>query len=190
MLQHDLVADERGTRTASAARDALERVVRLLDEISEYSRLTRGELRLDRQPTPWAHVVAAVRRNAVLPSTPHIQWLDVDVPSSAAVTVDAARIERALTTLVEAVTRAQTGDGFVTVELTRIREDPDPGPALDVAVVAEGAVELRKPDVSRGGLGFGLVLAEAFVAAHGARLEERWQGGRWTGYRIAGLASG
>jgi K+-sensing histidine kinase KdpD len=184
MIQQDLVADERATRTASAAWDALERVVRLLDEISEYSRLTRGDLRLDRRPTAWAPIVAAVCRDAVLPSTPHLRWLDVEVPSSASVIIDAAHLQRALTTLVEAVTRAQIADGFVTVGLTCVGGRPESGAAIDVAVVAEGSVEYREPDLTRGGLGFGLVLAEAFVAAHDARLEERWQGGRWTGYRV------
>jgi signal transduction histidine kinase len=187
MLQQDLAGQERGARVASSAWEALERVVRLLDEMSEYSRLTRGDLRIDIVPVQWPALLATVRGNAVLPAVPHLEWLEAPVPPSRPVAIDAARVERALVTLIEAVTRAQTSDGFVSIGLSHDSDGSETTPALDVAVLAEGPVDFRKPDLTRGGLGFRLVVADAVVAIHGARLEERWQGGRWTGYRILGL---
>jgi hypothetical protein len=50
--------------------------------------------------------------------------------------------------------------------------------------LARGKIVDRPLDLTRGGNGLLLPIAEAIVQAHGGRLRERWLGGRWSGFVV------
>ncbi len=185
LLQRDTALSDASQQAARGASSAIERIVSLLDEMTDYARLVAGELRLERTDASWQDLLDKAVARATLPAAPEIVWRPSAGLASMHVVVERRRIESALATLIEAVGRAQVRDATLTATVGR-----QPGsiaPVADLFLESGGEVSWCAPDITRGGLGFSLVLADAVITAHGWRLTERWQDGHWTGYRIAGL---
>lgn len=185
LLLRDQSLSEASLQAARGAASAVDRVVSLLDEMTEYARLVSGDIRLEPSEVSWLDLLNAAVARTTLPTSPQITWRPMPGLAEARALVERGRMEAAVATLVDAVSRAQVADATLTATVTN--PSGDDGAVLDLHIESSGEVSWCAADTARGGLGFSLVLADAVIAAHGGRLTERWQDGRWTGYRVIGL---
>ena len=172
------------------AREVIDRQVRqmarLLDDLMDVSRITRGTISLRKQPVELAMIV----NEAVEGSRPLIEQLGhtlrVDIPSApVTLDADATRLAQVLMNLLNNAAKYTERGG--TIELSATRE----GNSVLVAVKDTGvgippemldrifelfAQEDRSIERARGGLGIGLTLAQRLVAMHGGTLEARSDG--------------
>ena len=183
----------RGPRL-DGARDMIERqvshLVRLVDDLLDVSRVSRGKIQLQKGPLD----LRAVVRLAVETSRPLIEArrhrLAMSSPSEPVpVDGDATRLAQVVSNLLNnaakytdeggridlAVERAGEGDGAEAV--LRVR---DSGRGIDPAALAN-LFELfyqvdRNLDRSEGGLGIGLSLVKSLVEMHGGRVEAHSEG--------------
>lgn len=188
LLLADPSLTERQRKSASDADRATDRLVAVLDEMTEYTRFGRGQQKLDRRPRSLRSIIVQATQVVQPPVEPAVQLdviADVDIQAS----VDEMRLRGGLVAILRAVCRAQTTATTVDVTLAEAGSGRRRTAIIDVAPrsLSRGRHTSRTPDFSRSGLGLALPLADAVIRAHGARLVERWSSARWAGYRIVGL---
>ena len=171
------------SREAGWARDLMARQIahmtRLVDDLMDVSRVTRGTIELRRERTD----AQAIVERAIETSRPLIersaQVLEVDVPPAPlAVDGDVARLTQAVANLLNNASRYTPRGGRIAVRVAR-----DGGEAT-IAIEDDGvgiAPELlqRIFDMfaqgphsrGQGGLGIGLTLARTLVHMHGGRID-------------------
>src|SRR5690606_33352097 len=182
LLQRDASLSEASLQAARGASTAVDRIVTLLDEMTEYARLISGDAPLKPSEVSWLDLLNAAAARASLPTAPHLAWRPEPGLADLRVVADRDRMEAALATLIEALSRAQATDATLAAAVAS--SSGSGGTVLDLFVEENGEVSWCAADTARGGLGFSLFVADAVIAAHGGRLTERWQAGHWTGYRI------
>jgi signal transduction histidine kinase/ActR/RegA family two-component response regulator len=164
----------------------LRHVVRLVDDLLDMARITRGQMSLHREPLELSSVVA----HAVEAAAPLIgqrgHVLEVEVPPSGLpVLADADRLTQVVANLLTNAAKYTPPGGHIQL---RARER-DGGIALAVEDDGQGlppdlVPRLFEPfvqgprtlDRSVGGLGLGLALVRSLVEAHGGRVEARSEG--------------
>lgn len=175
---------------AEAARDIIDRqvqhLVRLVDDLLDLSRITRGRLELRRERV----ALAAVVERALEASRPAIerarQTLTVTLPPEPLyLDADPVRLAQVLVNLLNNACRYTAEGGRIALSAER------DGAELRVKVsdngrgiVPEHLPHLFEPfsrvdnslDRSQGGLGIGLSLAQRLVAMHGGEIEARSDG--------------
>lgn len=172
------------------AREVIERQVhhlaRLVEDLLDVSRISRGKIELRRHPVDLASVV----RNAVETSQPLIteraHELSLDLPPDPVlVDVDATRLGQVISNLLNnaakytpsggrIVLSARIESGIVTIRVkdTGIGIDPSLLPTIfDMFVQADNRVERET-----GGLGIGLTLVRHFVDMHGGSVRAKSDG--------------
>ncbi|HEX2223414.1 MAG TPA: ATP-binding protein [Thermoanaerobaculia bacterium] len=164
----------------------LSQLVRLVDDLLDLSRVTRGQIRLRRGPVNLAEVVST----AVETSRPLIDarghQLTVALPETPLhIDADAARLAQVLSNLLNNAAKytraagridlaAEGDDGEVCLRVrdTGIGIAPEVLPRVfDLFVQAESST-----DRTEGGLGVGLTLARQLVEMHGGTIEARSAG--------------
>lgn len=168
-------------QTTKRLYDIMERQVdqlsRLVDDLMEVSRITRGQVELRMEPVDLASVV----RNAVETSRPQIeqsgQTLSITLPhASLYVVADSVRLAQVITNLLNNAARygvaggnialrlwAEQGDALVAVRDEGIGIPPD-----KLQSVFELFTQLdRTASQAQGGLGIGLSLVRSLVQMHG-----------------------
>ena len=171
-------------------RDVIERqlgsLTRLVDDLLDVSRITRGKINVSREPLELRHVIAgAVETVQPLIAEKHHQ-LELDVPD------DAVRLDGDLTRLTQVVGNilanavkytdsggrialaARTEGAWVEIRVrdTGIGIPPDQLPRIfDLFTQAE-----RSEERARGGLGIGLALVRRLVELHGGTVVARSEG--------------
>lgn len=180
LLQSQLQGEPQALKSIAQASRATDQMAAILDDISRYAQLVRGEARLSPAITPWAAVLAVAIPQVVLPTDPAVRVVSA-VSGTVTVRADPAASAQFCATAGTALARAAVAactlvfsaqavpDGTVEVRL-----GPD---RLDLAVA-----EHRPPRLDRSGLGLGLALAELGFRLQGGALEELWSDGRWEGY--------
>lgn len=174
----------------SAARGTIERQVahmsRLLDDLLDVSRVTRGKLELKKQPTELNSIIAAAVETArpmleakrhqlklLVPPT-HV-WLEGDPVRLAQVfsnlLINAAKFTNPNGNL-EIEAAREDGSVLVTVRDDGIGISADMIPRL-FAMFSQAPGALARPD---GGLGVGLALVRGLVGLHGGSVEARSDG--------------
>ena len=181
MLEQDTTLGEKPRRVVTETMRAGERLVSLLDEIGELARIKDGTIKLVLKSLSLRSVLVQVVQAVALPSSHDIE-LDVVAPVDVRAKIDEARLRTVFSTLIFALARAQTGPATLDLRIEK-------GRVSTYVVVTPrslglGKVEERPLDVTRGGTGFTLPIAEALIGAHGGRLRERWVGGRWAGFVV------
>ncbi|WNG15843.1 ATP-binding protein [Cystobacter fuscus] len=164
----------------------LRHVVRLVDDLLDVARITRGQLSLRREPLELASVVT----RAVEAASPLIEQrrhaLEVHVPSSGLlVLADADRLTQVVANLLTNAARYTPSGGHIRLWA----HDHEGGIALGVEDDGQGIPpELRSRifepfvqgprslDRSEGGLGIGLALVRSLVEAHGGHVELHSEG--------------
>jgi signal transduction histidine kinase/DNA-binding response OmpR family regulator len=173
------------------ARDIIERQVkhmtRLVDDLLDISRITRGKIRLQREPVEIGAVVAL----AVEASRPAIEarhhHFDLALPhQSLWVDGDAARLAQVLTNLLNNAAKYTEEGGTISLSasqqgaeiVVRIRDTGIGIPADMLGAVFDLFTQVdRALDRSQGGLGIGLTLVRRLVEMHGGSVEAHSGGG-------------
>jgi len=156
-------------------------MARLLDDLLDVSRISRGKLRLRKEIVYLAELV----ERAVQTSRPLIEarghQLTVSLPEEPiAVEGDATRLEQVLANLLNNAAKYTIRNGVIAVAVekqgdqavVRIRDN---GPGIPVPMLTkifDAFVQVdRTVDSSQGGLGIGLTLVRSLVEMHGGRVE-------------------
>jgi len=170
-----------------AAQEMMERqvlhMVRLIDDLLDVSRITRGKLELRREPVELAKIVDMALETA----RPHIaQQLTISLPSEPVrLDADPVRLSQVLSNLLNNAAKFTPKSGSITVTahidgesvVLRVRDtgvgiEPAKLPQLFQIFSQVGAPLER----TTGGLGIGLALARSLVELHGGTIEARSQG--------------
>jgi CheY-like chemotaxis protein len=160
--------------------------MRLVDDLLDVSRATRGGLRLERAPVELSAVVA----DAIEAAGPLIeerkQTLTVSVPRAGLVVdADSGRLAQVVTNLLNNAAKYTPPGGHVTVSARREGEsialevaDDGAGIAPDLLPrVFEPFTQGRQGlDRKQGGLGLGLAIARQLIVGHGGTIEARSPG--------------
>jgi signal transduction histidine kinase len=165
----------------------MRRLVRLVDELLDVARISRGLILLKREPVD----LGAVVRQAVEASSSHIQEFEHEIslvlPQEAVcVNGDPVRLEQVVSNLIENAVKYTPPGGRIVVTL---REERDGDAVLSVQDsgigLAPEALErifdlFAQVDSSlahaSGGLGLGLTVVRRVLELHGGRIEARSAG--------------
>lgn len=172
------------------ARDVIARqvqhLVRLVDDLLDVSRITRGKIRLKLEPIDLAAAVSS----AVETSRPLIEGrrhrLVVEMPAEAIwVKADPARLAQVLANLLNNAAKYTEEGGSIRLSVARdggqaVIRVRDSGVGIPPEMLA-GIFDLftqvdRSLDRSQGGLGIGLTLVQRLVQMHGGSVEARSDG--------------
>jgi len=180
------VGDAELARTRDVIRRQTQHMARLLDDLLDVSRITRGRLELKREPVAVGAVVdtAVEATRALLPG--RLENLAVAVDDRARVVdADPVRLAQILTNLLTNAAKYTDAGGAVRLAVTgegdelvlRVR---DAGIGMTPEQIAR-AFELfsqfpQQPHRAEGGLGIGLALVRGIVALHGGTVEARSEG--------------
>jgi signal transduction histidine kinase/CheY-like chemotaxis protein len=169
--------------------DIIERQVgylrRLVDDLLDVARITRGTLELARAPLALADVVA----DAIEAARPLVDQrghqLFVDVPRELVAHGDRARLAQVVTNLVTNAARYTPAGGRIDItgtrhgrELRLVVRDTGAGipPELVPRVFEIFTRGMRVIDRSAGGLGLGLAIVKSLTEMHGGRVAARSEG--------------
>jgi PAS domain S-box-containing protein len=173
------------------ARDVIDRqttqLARLVDDLLDVSRITRGKLRLREAPVDLnAAVTRAIEAAQPLIDTRRHRLHTTLVPAEITVYGDVARLTQVVLNLLNNAAKYTPEGGDIWLEVkpldnsaeVRVRDNGVGIPATLIGSIfdlfAQGE---RTIDRSEGGLGIGLTLARRLVALHGGRIEARSEGG-------------
>src|SRR4051812_40954188 len=172
------------------ARDVLGRqtghLTRLIDDLLDVSRITRGKVTLRREPLELKSVVAAAIETTRTLISGRGHTVHVDIPEEAIPVVgDRVRLTQVVDNVLTNAAKYTKEGGKITISLTS--EDADGGPGEAVIRVRDTGMGIapellptmfelfRRADDSlgrsEGGLGIGLALARGLIEMHGGRIE-------------------
>jgi signal transduction histidine kinase len=168
-------------RAVGVIQRQIHHLVRLVDDLLDVSRITRGKIELRREPIDLREAV----RGAVEMTRPVVQAKEHELrmilpPTPLPLHADATRLEQAVGNLVRNAAKYTEPGGHIEVEawqqdgqaLVRVRDDGIGIPAellpriFDLFIQGEQSL-----DRSGGGLGIGLTLVRRLVEMHGGRVE-------------------
>jgi signal transduction histidine kinase len=164
-----------------AALRASDRAAELLTQASMLAQLQRSRDSIRLEPTAadalFAAAIEAVRLPADRPV--HIERGSI---AQGTIGADATRLRDALTSVASAVVRAETQSNRVLATGDLHERDHAPGVRLRIVSVAAASSLTEAPvDLSRGGLGLDLPIADFVIAVHGGHLAELRDGNRIVG---------
>jgi signal transduction histidine kinase/CheY-like chemotaxis protein len=183
---HLLGRADAGSPQARRARETIARqvthLVRLVDDLLDITRISRGKIHLERRPVDLVGLVrhAAEDHAATVAARGVVLDVSLPAPGPLVVNADAARLTQAVGNLVSNAAKFTPGGGRVTVVVTaggtdgarratiRVRDTgigiaPDVLPRLFQPFMQVETSLAR----TRGGLGLGLALVKALVELHG-----------------------
>jgi PAS domain S-box-containing protein len=184
----------RGDETLQRERTIIERqvshLVRLVDDLLDISRVTRGKVDLKRERIEMSEIVA----KAIEMASPLIEQrqhqLAIDVPKGLILEADAVRMSQVVANLLNNAAKYTEAHGTITVTagiedgeiVLRVR---DTGIGLSAEMLPRVfdlfVQEHQALDRAQGGLGLGLAIVRSLVELHGGRVEARSEGhGRGT----------
>jgi PAS domain S-box-containing protein len=192
-IRYALAANRKADRTAEQrkwADEIMERQVahmsRLLDDLLDVSRITRGALELKKAPAELTSVLSAAIETArpVLDGKHHT--LSLDFPNEAMrLEADAVRLAQVFSNLlinaakytdphgrIHLSARRESDDIVISVRDNGIGISPEMGPRLFTMFVQADGVR----DRTEGGLGVGLALVRGIVALHGGTVRAHSEG--------------
>jgi signal transduction histidine kinase len=167
------------TRTLTAMSRQLAHIVRLIDDLLDVSRISRGLLELKRERVDVSAVVLAAIDNARPALERRKQLLSIDVPEGVIATADQTRIAQIVSNLLHNATKFTPEAGSVKVRLTTQGDEAvvqviDSGSGISpehLERVFEMFVRIGRPGVGpEPGLGVGLALARRLAELHGGTL--------------------
>jgi PAS domain S-box-containing protein len=163
----------------------VQHMTRLVDDLLDVSRITRGKVELRRRPVEIADVIA----KAVEIASPALEQkqhrLEVEVPTSGlSVNGDAGRLAQVFANLLTNSAKYTPPYGVVCVRATRAVKtvrvcvrDTGIGIAPEVLPhVFEVFVQGARRDAVRAGLGLGLAIVRSLTELHGGRVEAKSEG--------------
>lgn len=182
--------DPRNVRLRNTVRRQTRHLARLVDDLLEVSRVTRGKMRLQREPTD----LVSVLRAAIDSIRPQLeargQRLHVDLPGTPLpMTADALRLEQVFANLLQNASKYSEPATTISLRCTR-RTDGER--EVGVVVVRDEGIGIPREMLtsvfdlfvqvdqslarSLGGLGLGLTIARSLVHLHGGRISASSEG--------------
>ncbi len=180
-------SDAQSSRAVAIIRRQIQHLVRLVDDLLDVSRITRGKVELRRERLDLGEAVRHVVETMRLPAEEKKQTLRAEVTSEPLPLYgDATRLEQVLSNLLRNAVKFTGHGGTIEVSARRdggheavvtVRDDgigiaPELLPRV-FDLFAQGDQAL---DRSGAGLGIGLTLVRRLVAMHGGRVEARSEG--------------
>jgi PAS domain S-box-containing protein len=174
-------------------------LIRLVDDLLDVSRITRGRIELDRQPVALARAVqnALEMSEGLIDQKGHS--VEVDVPGDLVVDADAVRLAQIIANLVTNAAKYTEPGGHIAI---RARRDGDRitlavrdngigiAPAVLPRVFDMFVQEPQAADRARGGLGLGLTIVKSLVQLHGGEVTAHSDGpGTGSEFRVTLPAS-
>ena len=181
----DITQDQR-ENSAGVIRRQVEHLVRLVDDLLDVSRITRGTISIRSEPTLVSDIVA----QAVETTRPSVdgrsQVLSVELGSEQLiVNGDGSRLAQVLGNVINNATKFTPEGGRIRVEVNREEEDvairvTDTGvgvPPEQLETIFDLFTQVGRPgDRSSGGLGIGLALVKRIVQMHEGQVEAHSEG--------------
>ena len=180
------------------AQEVLERqvshVMRLVDDLLDVSRITRGKIELRREPVEIASVVTRALEMARPLLESRRSAVDVHVPQGLVVDGDPARLAQVVSNIV--TNAAKYSDPGTEIRVSAARREgtisivvADRGIGIEPSqldAVFEQFVQMPQGlDRAEGGLGLGLAIVKSFVHAHGGHVRAHSEGiGRGSTFEI------
>jgi signal transduction histidine kinase/CheY-like chemotaxis protein len=189
----------RGDRTGERERALIERqltyIARLVDDLLDVSRITRGKLELRRVAVELGGVLARAIELAGPVMQQREHRLVVDTPGDRCVVdADADRLAQALGNLLTNAAKYTEPGGLITIQLFRdgpeavivIKDDGVGIPSDMLADIFEPFVQVeRTMERSQGGLGLGLTLVKTLIGLHGGTVHATSGGpGRGSAFHV------
>ncbi len=167
------------TRTLASMNRQLVHMVRLIDDLLDVSRITRGMLGLQRQRVD----VRSIVEGAAETSSPFLaqrsQTLTLAMTEPIYASIDPTRVSQILGNLLHNASKYTAAGGEIALELSRHGDDVvirviDPGAGIPPEQLARvfdmfARIERSLPNAN-GGLGIGLALARQLATLHGGSL--------------------
>jgi two-component system, OmpR family, phosphate regulon sensor histidine kinase PhoR len=193
-LRTGAVEDSELARDFLSRADAeLDRLVQMVEELLQLSRIESGEVPLTLQPLEISEILAAAVDRMESQANKHGLNLSVNVESAVpSVEVDRVLLERAVINLIDnavkftaeggsIVVSAHSSDGMVTIEVRDTGEGIDP---MDLPRVFE---RFYKADRARraGGTGLGLAIVKHTIEAHGGNVKAESDPGKGSVFRFS-----
>ena len=176
-----LRGDESSVRERSVIERQVKHVVRLVDDLLDASRITRGKVRLEKRSVEIADVI----RDAIEISSPLLELrkhrLVVEVPPRGlTLEGDPFRLAQVFSNLITNAAKFTNPGGTITISavteagemVVRVR---DTGIGIDPALLPRAfdafAQGVQASDRAQGGLGLGLTIVKSMVVLHGGQVE-------------------
>jgi len=181
-------------KSAAVIHRQVEHLVRLIDDLVDVSRITRGLISLRREPTEISAVVAqAIESSRPLIDTKH-HSLTVTVPDDDSLKVDgdSARLSQILANILNNAAKFTDPGGRIELTVARVGTEvvikvADSGVGIEAEMlprVFDLFTQVERPlDRTSTGLGIGLALVQRLVEMHGGRVSAH-SGGPGTGAEI------
>jgi signal transduction histidine kinase len=181
-------------RTLTAMNRQLDHMVRLVDDLLDISRISRGILELQKEPTQLATLVRATMDTVRPLFERKMQELSLLADDSIRADADATRVAQVLSNLLHNASKFTQAAGTVRIEVFREGDDAvirviDSGegiPADQLERVFDMFARVKRPGAtSDPGLGIGLALARRLAGLHGGTLTAASEGvGRGTTFTL------
>jgi len=171
-------------RTSQMMERQMQHLVRLVDDLLDVSRITRGKIKLRRDLVLLNEVVSSALESCETLFEPHGHTLSVTLPSQPlCVLGDPDRLRQVFANLLSNAAKFTPKEGSVWVSLegspgyalVRVRDTGIGIPPERLKNVFEMFAQVNTP-AGNDGLGIGLSLARQLVALHGGRIEARSEG--------------
>lgn len=176
VLQSDSNVPARARRMASVIDRQSAQLVRLIDDLLDVSRISRGMVKLERTPTDLGVLMTEVVADAAPASTEEGLELRIATPTHPVLAdVDPVRVEQVFQNLLHNARKFTPGGGTVEVTVERAGDEA-------VVRIVDSGIGLRRDDLTRvfdmftqvagpqnaqpQGLGIGLALARSIVNLH------------------------
>jgi hypothetical protein len=181
LLESQLNDDPQALKSVTQASKATDQMAALLDDVSRYARLARGEVRLNPEITPLSPILAVAITKMALPTDPRVEVAS-DVPAGVTVWADPMATGEFCAAMGTALARAAVQGGTLLFSAPAPSDNPELEVALCPAEATDMIAEIRPPRLDRSGMGLALALAEMCLRLQGGSLSELWVDDRWGGY--------